>query len=220
MSDLLSGVKSAKPEFMSEPYIGHCKVQGYVTSQTIENAASYKGSPFVRFKLSTEAGVPGSATFWLPKQGDDANKANGKNLRLQRFLTTIGVDVKNTPTDKLLDAAIGKEFEGAFAKREYIGKAKDTKEPVVKSSVDLAFSNPSGEGFGGSINMSKLFTPLSEEDVKKLAIQHDNWKNSAKGQQTQSSPAPNATGSMPNTASDATILEDDKDDDDEDDLPF
>jgi hypothetical protein len=210
---VLDGLKDARPEYMMEPYIGKCKVVGIKTSDEIEG---YKSTPFISFKLDTAAKIPGEGTFWLSKPGEDQQKVNRKRLKLRGFLETIGVDVEATPQDKLLDAAVGKEFEGAFSRREYIGKdSKNNNKPTVRTRVELRYWNKAGVPFTGNINVSTLVEPLDDYMQNKLKDQLELW-NDKYGQSNDSTPAA-ATQEGTSAPVQGNI---DNIDDVDDDLPF
>ena len=159
----LSKVVNAKPLYLQGPHIGEAVITGTQTSDQVEK---YVGKPFINVLVTCD-GMKSQAKFWMPHESDNEAKANGKLLKFRKFCETVGVDVTNTPPDQLLNALIGKRFNGAFKSREYIQVDRQTGEPQIRTSVELLWSNPVGKGFSGGVNTSSLTEKLNKDETER-----------------------------------------------------
>jgi hypothetical protein len=206
----LSAVSNVKPLYLQGPHIGEAIIAGTQTSDTVEG---YKGKPFINVLVSCD-GMKSQAKFWMPHESDNEAKANGKLLKLRKFCETVGIDVPNTPPDKLLERLVGKRFNGAFKMREYLRVDPQTGEPQIRTSVELLWSNPVGTPFSGGVNVSTLTEKLDKDEAERFKILMAKFN---KDNSTVTTPSGTASTSPTASATGGSIdnLDDDKDEEDE-----
>lgn len=181
MSSEIEDIRNAKPDYLTQPYIGLFKVVSFKPSSEVAKP-EYKGSPFYEVVLELGNGVKHKHTLWrFDPAKDDAEKKKGKNMRIRMFLVNMGVDV-DVSANPFADV-IGKTALGAFGMREYIGKDKDGR-PALKSNMELRYVNERNKAFGTAVTLGTLDQPLSPENCQKLELQQRMW-DEARGRAPQ-----------------------------------
>lgn len=197
MANEMDEIRGARPEYLTNPFIGRFKV---TSAKRSESDKDYRGRPYFEFRLELENGLSHTHRMWRNIESDAADKRKTTLQRIRMFLVDIGVDVDNAPD--LLQACIGKTGLGAFGREEYIGKDKNTGRPEGKSSIKLFFVNQAHEPFGAKITLGSLVRNLKPEDTAKLQEQQRVWDEArarvtGDGGSSSSTPAPMAYDAGP-----------------------
>ena len=161
------GVKGEKVEYIT-PGAYECRITALTTSEQLED---YKGSPFIQYAV-TSNGKVGRCRFWAVKETDKPSTQEWKKKQMKDFLVNAGV--KDFSDDsKAMNDAIGKTLMITFISEEYIGKNKQTQEPVIRTSVKYRWSNKSGAKCIYNADMNKT---ISNEDKVKYTALHSTWE--------------------------------------------
>ena len=165
--DCTGSFSTEKREYI-QPGAHSCKIVSITTSDLLDN---YNGSPFITFNVVSD-GKQGRVQMWAVKETDKPSTQEWKKKQMKDFLVNAGV--KDFSDDsKAMNDAIGKTLMITFISEEYIGKNKQTQEPVIRTSVKYRWSNKSGAKCIYNADMNKT---ISNEDKVKYTALHSTWE--------------------------------------------
>ena len=167
--------KSEKIEYIT-PGAYECKITGVTTSEQLED---YKGSPFIQYSIMS-GGKVGRCRFWAVKETDKPSTKEWKTKQIKDFLINSGV--KDFSDDsKAMNDAIGKSLMITFISEEYIGKSRDTQEPVIRTATKYRWSAKSGGKCTYNADMNQ---ELSTEGISEFSMKHSEWSKANSVAQT------------------------------------
>ena len=157
-----------------------CEITGIETSDSRED---YSGAPYLQFNISTTSNELGRARFWAVRESDKPSTKEWKAKQLKEFLINCGVTDFSNDTDAIKQA-VNKKVNITFVYEEYVGRIKDTDEPIVRKAIRYAWSSKDGEKIGYKDSYNK---PLSIEDRKQFDVEHSEWKSNSGVEKTDTS---------------------------------
>ena len=157
-----------------------CEITGVETSDSRED---YNGAPYLQFNISTTSNELGRARFWAVRESDKPSTKEWKAKQLKEFLINCGVTDFSNDTDAIKQA-VNKKVNITFVYEEYVGRIKDTDEPIVRKAIRYAWSSKDGQKIGYKDSYNK---PLSIEDRKQFDVEHGVWMADSGGVKTSAS---------------------------------